>query len=91
MIENEIYCYVNGFLKLNISKEKFISQIKNASLSKQFLVSYDVASLFTKIPLQEIIDIAVNLIFNYNHNLNITRKELKKTFPFHYITDSFYF
>ena len=60
----------------------FVSQIKNANLSKKFLVSYDVTSLFTNIPLQETIDIAVNLIFNHNPNLNITEKELKKLFLF---------
>ena len=43
----------------------FASQIENANLSKTF-VSYDVTSLFTNIPLQETIDIAINLIFNYN-------------------------
>ena len=37
-------------------------------------------SLFTNIPLQETIDIVINLIFNDNPNLNITRKELKKLF-----------
>ena len=60
----------------------FDFQIKNANLSKEFLVSYDVTSLFTNIPLQETIDIAINLIFNHNPNLNITRKELKKLFFF---------
>ena len=60
----------------------FVSQIKNANLSKKFLVSYDITSLFTNIPLQETIDIAINLIFNHNPNLNITRKELKKLFLF---------
>ena len=60
----------------------FVSQIKNANLSKKCLVSYDVTSLFTNIPLQETIDIAINLIFNHNPNLNITRKELKKLFLF---------
>ena len=60
----------------------FASQIKNPNLSKKVLVSYDVTSLFTNIPLQETIDIAINLIFNHNPNLNITRKELKKPFPF---------
>ena len=60
----------------------FVSQIKNANLSKKFLVSYDVTSLFTNIPLQEIIDIAINLIFNHNPNLNLTRKELKKLLLF---------
>ena len=60
----------------------FVSQIKNANLSKKFLVSYDVTSLFTNIPLQETIDIAINLIFSHNPNLNITKKELKKLFLF---------
>ena len=60
----------------------FVSQIKNANLPKKFLVSYDVTSLFTDIPLQETIDITINLIFNHNLYLNITRKELKKLFLF---------
>ena len=60
----------------------FVSQIKNANLSKKCLVSYNVTTLFTNIPLQETIDIAINLIFNHNLNLNITRKELKKLFLF---------
>ena len=54
----------------------FASQIKNANLSRKFLVSYDVTSLFTTIPLQETTDIAINLIFNNNPNLNTTKKEL---------------
>ena len=60
----------------------FVSQIKNENLFKKFLVSYDVTSLFTNISLQETIDIAINLIFNHDPNLNITRKELKKLFFF---------
>ena len=60
----------------------FISQIKNSNLSKTFLVSYDVTSLFASIPLQETIDITINLIFNHNPNLNITKKELRKLFLF---------
>ena len=60
----------------------FVSQIKNANLSGKFFVSYDITSLFTNIPLQETIDIAINLIFNHNPNLNITKKELKKLFLF---------
>ena len=54
----------------------FVSQIKNANFSKKFLVFYDVTSPFTNIPLQETIYIAINLIFNHNPNLSITRKEL---------------
>ena len=53
-------------------------QIKNSNLSRKFLVSHDLTSFFTNIPLQETIDIAINLIFNHDPNLNITKKELKK-------------
>ena len=71
----------------------FVSQIKNANLSKKILVSYNVSSLFTNIALQETINIAINLIFNHNPNLSITRKELKKLFLFatswtHFVTNS---
>ena len=69
----------------------FASQIKNANLSGKFLVSYDVTSLFTTIPLQETIDIAINLIFNHNPNLNITKKELKKLFLFATLQTHFLF
>ena len=58
------------------------SQTKNVNLSKKFLVLYNITSLFTNISPQETIDIAINLIFNHNPNLNISRKELKKLFLF---------
>ena len=58
-------------------KHFFVSQIKNVNLFGKFLVSYDVASFFTNIPLQKTIDVAINLIFNHNPNPNITKKELK--------------
>ena len=48
----------------------FISQIKKSNLSKKFIVSYDVTTLFTNIPFQETIDIAINLVFNHNPNLH---------------------
>ena len=74
----------------------FVSQIKNANLYKKILVSYDVTNLFTIIPLQETIDIAINLIFIHNPNLNVTRKELKKIFLFaasrtHFIFNSMFY
>ena len=60
----------------------FVSQIKNANLSGKFLVSYNVTSYFTNIPLYETTDIAINLILDHNLNLNVTKKELflKKCF-----------
>ena len=69
---------------LRITLANFFScfSIKNANLSCKFLVSCDVTSLFINIPLQETIDIALNLIFNRNLNLNITKTELKKLFLF---------
>ena len=73
MIPNDYSCKVTF---------SFVSQIKNVNLSKKFLLSYNLTSLFTNIPLQETIDIAVNLIFNHNPNLSITKKKPKKLFLF---------
>ena len=50
----------------------FVSQIKNANFSRKCLVSYHVASLFSNIPFQQTINIAINLILNHNPNLSIT-------------------
>ena len=55
----------------------FVSKIKNANLSRKFLFSYNVTSLYTNIPHQETIDIAMNLIFNHNSNLKSLKKNLK--------------
>ena len=55
----------------------FVSKIKNANLSRKFLLSYNVTSLYTNIPHQETIDIAMNLIFNHNSNLKSLKKNLK--------------
>ena len=58
---------------LMITLPKIFSSVSQ-NLSKQFLVSCDVTSVFTNIPLEETIDIAPNLIFDHNPNLNLTRK-----------------
>ena len=49
----------------------FVSQIKNANLSKKSFISYDVASLFTNIPLQETIDIAINIAIDISFSIII--------------------
>ena len=54
----------------------FVSQIKNANLSRKVLVFYDVYNLFTNVQLQETIDIAINHIFNHNPNIKVTKKEI---------------
>ena len=81
---------------ITLAKILSVSQIKNTNLSGKLLVSYDATSLFTNNPLQETIDIAINLIFIHNPNLNITRKELKKIFLFatlqtHFIFNSMFY
>ena len=80
LIPNDYSCK-DYFAKITLTFS-FVSQIKNANFSKKFLVSYDVTSLFTNIPLQETIDRAINLIFNHNPNLKITKKE--NSFLLHY-------
>ena len=67
----------------------FCEEIKKVSATNRFLISYDVCSLFTSIPLKETIDIAVNLLFEHNPGLINTKAELKKLFEF--VTSSTYF
>ena len=67
----------------------FCEEIKKVRATNRFLVSYDLCSLFTSIPLKETIDIAVNLLFEHNPGLNITKAELKKLFEF--ATSAIYF
>ena len=68
---------------------------KKVRATNKCLISY-VCSLFTSIPLQETIDIAVDLLFEYNPDFKITQNELRKLFDFstsgtHFLFDgSFY-
>ena len=57
------------------------------------MVSYDVCSLFTNVPLNETIKLAVDLIFEKHKNLKIKKNELEKLFLFatsqtHFIFDN---
>ena len=60
----------------------FCEELKKVRATNRFLISYDVCSLFTSIPLKETIGIAVNLLFDHNPGLNITKAKLKKLFEF---------
>ena len=60
----------------------FCEEIQQVSSNDNFLVSYDVCSLFTSIPLQETIQIAVELIFQNNPQLKVMKRELKQLFNF---------
>ena len=61
----------------------FVRQIQNAGINRDnFIVSYDVVSLFTNIPLQETLEIAVDTIFENKPELKICREQLLKLFTF---------
>ena len=82
----------------NRTKDSFTfgEEIKKVRATDKFLISYDVCSLFTKFPLKETIDIAVNLLFEHNPDFKIAKNELKELFDFatsgtHFLFDgSFY-
>ena len=46
------------------------------------MVSFDVTSLFTNIPLAETIDLAVEVVMSNNPNIKITKEQLTKLFYF---------
>ena len=52
------------------------------SATNILLISYEISSLFTSMPLKEAIDIDVNLLFEHNTDLKITKAELKRLFEF---------
>ena len=54
----------------------FVEELKRVSLVDKFLVSFDVTSLFTNIPLSETIKLAVDLIKISQPDLNISEKDL---------------
>ena len=68
------YCTLNLF--------SFVKEYQELSVSHYFMVSYDVFSMFTNIPLNETIDLAVDIIFNNNQSMNNTKSQLKKLFIF---------
>ena len=57
----------------------FVKEINQVSFENKCLVSFDVTSLFTNIPLQETLEIAVELIFEKNPHLKISKSDLKDT------------
>lgn len=79
------------FLKLILTSHcrkdssTFCGEIKKVSATNRLLISYDVSSLFTCIPLKETTDVAVNLLFEHNPGLNIAKAKLIKTCNIKYI------
>ena len=60
----------------------FVEELKEVSINDKFLVSYDVNSLFTNIPLKETINLAVDLIKTSYSNLKTSTDNLTKLFKF---------
>ena len=61
----------------------FVNEVHNLSFNtSKFLISFDVESLFTNIPLNETINIAIDLIFKNNPKFPINKNDLKKLFHF---------
>ena len=68
----------------------------NSLDNNKFLISFDVQSLFTNIPLTETIDIAVDVIHTNIENFPVNKTDLKKLFLFataenHFLFDSSYY
>ena len=61
---------------------QFVEELKEVSINDKLLVSYDVNSLFTKIPWKETIKVAVDLIKTSYPNLKISSDDLTKLFKF---------
>ena len=57
----------------------FVNEIQKLSMHNKFMVLFDVESLFTNIPLEERIDLAVSCITQYT-NTTFSAKELKDLF-----------
>ena len=60
----------------------FIEDLKKVNQDNKFKISFDVASLFTNIPLDETIDLGVDIIHDKVENFDIPKTNLKKLFHF---------
>lgn len=58
----------------------FVRELQSLTTNDKFMVSYDVESLFTNIPLKESIELAIQYILNGNPTLKLTQNELKELF-----------
>ena len=58
----------------------FVQDIQPLSMFGKFMVSFDVESLFTNIPLEECIDLAVNYISEGNPDLKLSKYDLRSLF-----------
>ena len=57
-----------------------MNEITNLRTSDKFVVSFDIESLFTNIPLLQSIEIAVDYILMGNLNIKLSKDNLKELF-----------
>ena len=69
----------------------FVEELKTVSVTNKYMVSYDVTSLFTNIPLEETINLTIKLLFEAKPYLKVSRKDLQKLFQFATIQTNFLF
>ena len=60
----------------------FVEELKTVIVTSKYIVSYDVTSLFTNMPLEETINLTINLLFEAKSDLKISRKDLQKLVQF---------
>ena len=61
---------------------KFVNDLNQLNCKEKFLISYDVVSLYTNIPLNETIALAVDILINSKPDLKISKSELSQLFEF---------
>ena len=79
-MDNIIKPHINTRYMLN-STSQFIDDINDKQQlfkKNNVLVSFDVESLFTNIPVKEVIDIAADLVYNSNINRPVYSKDVFK-------------
>ena len=69
----------------------FVHEVNNLPMFGKFLISFDVESLFTNIPLEECIDLVVKYISEGNPDLKLTPSALKCLFSFATAETTFFF
>ena len=81
--------YLTGKLAPHMPKKhcvndtfSFVKDINNLKCNNKYLTSFDVVSLYTNIPLNETIELAVDLIKKNDEKLKISRTELRQLFEF---------
>ena len=78
-----MYCILASVQKWNDNVNvNVVEELKEVRINDRFLVSFDVHSLFTNIPLKEIIKLAADLIKTSYPNLKISSDNLTKLFKF---------